>query len=318
MRIRNGFTIIELSLSMVFVGILSIAIVLVINNTIAAYQRGMTLNSINTTGMDIVDDMRAAVQNSSADGVSALCTVYYDNDSAEREKCLEDGAYNFVSVTREAPVHVGEDRIESLPVFGAFCTGTYSYIWNSGYFMNNEIGDSTERRVDGTSSAVLVYRDALNAEQRIEFSLRDEDGEKPFRLLKIRDDLRSVCVSVVREYNEVTKEYENNYDLPVDGISNEFNIANGYGIVTEEPVDILLADQDNDLVLYDLAIARPAESTTQENMFYSASFILGTIRGGINITAHGQSCKPPMEHETEVFDYCAINKFNFAVQASGE
>ena len=70
---RSGFTLIELSLSIAFFGILSIAIALIINDTIASYRRGMTLNQINTTGMDLVDDMRAAVQNSSAKSVKSLC-----------------------------------------------------------------------------------------------------------------------------------------------------------------------------------------------------------------------------------------------------
>ena len=64
--VKTGFTMIELSLSLVFVGILSIMMVLIISDTVASYRRGVTLNRINTVGMDLVDDMRSAVQNSSA------------------------------------------------------------------------------------------------------------------------------------------------------------------------------------------------------------------------------------------------------------
>lgn len=321
--LHEGFTLIELSLSLVFVGILSVTVVLIINNTVGAYRRGMILNQINTTGMDIVDDMRSAVQNSSSDAVSSACITYYANDSETRAECLNDGAYNFVSITRTASVRISdggeEDEILSdIPVYGAFCTGTYSYIWNSGYFMNNDTGDNTEREVlGGANPAIFRYRDAFNEVKTIEYSLRDIDGNQPFRLLKIRDDTRAVCVSVVRKYSD--GRYDNNYTLPSnEDISNVFDISEGYGLVTEEPVDLILSDQDNDLVLYDLAVPRPAESTTQENMFYSASFILGTIRGGINIQSKGQSCDPPSDYATEEFDYCAINKFNFAVQANGD
>ena len=66
-RNKRGFTIIELSLSIAFIAILSITMVLIITNTISTYRRGLMLNQINTTGMDLVDDLRAAVQNSSAD-----------------------------------------------------------------------------------------------------------------------------------------------------------------------------------------------------------------------------------------------------------
>ena len=52
-------------------------------------------------------------------------------------------------------------------------------------------------------------------------------------------------------------------------------------------------------------------------MFYAASFILGTRRGGINIKQVGNNCKPPSDFDSNL-DYCAINNFNFAVQAGGE
>lgn len=328
---RAGFTLIELSLAIVFVGILSMAVVLMVNNTIASYRRGMTLNKINTAGMDLVDDMRSAVVNSSADAVSGLCTTFYDNDSEARRRCMDDGAYNFVSLTWKAQVLIGGEPIGVLPVFGAFCTGTYSYIWASGYFDNSKVdGDSNKREVKA-DRPILRYRNALN-----QVAVYGDADDEHFRILKVRDDTRAVCVSKVRPYSAVTGYSTNYYYAAVDSAeeknnvfyidsgvnagekANEFNITNGYGMVTEEPVDLLLSDQENDLVLYDLAVPRPAESTTQQNMFYSASFILGTIRGGINILANGQSCEPPQNYEKEAFDYCAINKFNFAVQAGGE
>ena len=43
---RAGFTLIELSLSLVFVGILSIMMVLIISNTVSSYRRGITLRLI--------------------------------------------------------------------------------------------------------------------------------------------------------------------------------------------------------------------------------------------------------------------------------
>lgn len=318
---------IELSLALVFVGILSLAVVLMMNNTIASYRRGLILNKINTAGMDIVDEMRSAVQNSSADAVSGLCTTFYDNNSTARQQCLEDGAYNFVSMTWKAQVSEGEEKepIGVLPVYGAFCTGTYSYIWASGYFENSKLDGNNKRTVEAVRP-IFKYRDAMNQVQ-----VYGDSEDEEFRILKVRDDYRSVCVSKVRTYED--NHYEQNYYYATaESVeeknnvffagdkekSNEFDISNGYGIVTEEPVDLLRSDTENDLVIYDLAVPRPAESTTQENMFYSASFILGTIRGGINITSNGQACEPPNNYEKEAFDYCAINKFNFAVQAGGE
>ena len=52
-RLR-GFTLVELSLSMTFIAILSIIIVLVINGAVSSYSRGITLNLINTVGNEVV------------------------------------------------------------------------------------------------------------------------------------------------------------------------------------------------------------------------------------------------------------------------
>ncbi len=314
----RGFTLIELSLSLVFIGILSIAIVLIISNTVASYRRGQTLNSIATMGMDLVDDFRSAVQNSSASTASSDCMIFY-GPGAVREQCINDNASNFTRVTKYASVRLSDTEvINNVPVYGAFCTGSYSYIWNSGYFENSEINaEGQDRQVMGTASAVLKYRNLNNNVVTVQKSLRTIDGDRPFRLLKVRDDSRAVCVSVVRKYNG--RDYENNYKAPSnDALSNVFDISEGYGVVVEEPVDLILADNDNNLVLYDLNIAKPAESGTRTNAFYAASFILGTMGGGINIKATGNNCTPPMEYETQDFDYCAINKFSFAVQANGE
>ena len=71
------------------------------------------------------------------------------------------------------------------------------------------------------------------------------------------------------------------------------------------------------MAIYDISSTAPAASPDKANMFYSVSFILGTTRGGANIKANGKSCAAPQDSALADFDYCAINKFNFAVQANG-
>ena len=96
---RKGFTLVELSFSLVFLGILSVTIALLINDTVVSYRRGITLNQLNTTGMDLVDDMRAAIQNSSAKAVVSICNSVY-KDSSTIQRCREDGARKFVMTVR--------------------------------------------------------------------------------------------------------------------------------------------------------------------------------------------------------------------------
>ena len=91
-----------------------------------------------------------------------------------------------------------------------------------------------------------------------------------------------------------------------------------WSVITDDDVIELMTQYDAaDLVLYDLYFSPPALSATRENSFYAASFILGTRRGGISIKEAGNNCKPPSDDYSEL-EYCAINKFNFAVMAGGK
>lgn len=308
---------------MVFIGILSVSVVLIINNTVAAYRRGMTLNHINTVGMDMVDELRAAVQNASSRSISADCEIYYRDNQKALTACRNDGGYKFVTVAKNFDqVEIGNDSkttLTDIPAWGAFCTGTYSYIWNSGYFINTS---DTNRVVRGADKATLTYKykgtvKTIYGSTKDGLAYSNDEGISPFRILKVYDDRRAVCVSTVRPYSG--GRYNDEYSsATVASFGGNFNISEGYPELNEEPVELILADEYSDLVVYDLAVQRPVESSTQKNSFYAVSFILGTIRGGIDITAKGKSCETPENYVDGNFDYCAINKFNFAVQASGE
>ena len=88
--------------------------------------------------------------------------------------------------------------------------------------------------------------------------------------------------------------------------------------IYDDVVELLSADGNNNMVLYDLSAAAPAYNGLNNALFYSMSFVLGTVQGGINVKASGNFCATPDEYTIENFDYCAINKFNVAVQAIGE
>ena len=241
---RQGFTLVELSLSLVFIGILSITAVLVINNTVMAYQRGLILNKINDVGMDLVDDMRAAVQGSSYEikcgepsGSDAECVSFVKTGKAEKRGEFTD----------------------SVPLYGGFCTGKYSYVWKSGYLSDD----------NGTVTT---------------------SGVSDFRLAKIKDDGKETICMKYKEDN---------------------NVKN-FG---DEEYEELLA-KDSGLAIYDISVPFPAVSESAKAAYYSVSFVLGTKDGGVNILTSGDYCEPP-EGINSNFNYCAINKFNFAAQTGG-
>ena len=281
---KKGFTLIELSLSLVFISILSVTIVLITNNAISTYRRGLVLKQINTTGIDLTNDIRTTIQNSPTAPVTEKCSEYELEDT---ENCEIDGAEKFVEIKQFAIV---KDVGEEVPVYGAFCTGRYSYIWNSGYFYTNEY-------IKNPNNYIVLDNESLSPAK-----LKLSDGtEMSSRLLKVKDADRSVCALALGEEYAAGK------------INNVFEVNE---MQDEEPVEVLTDDSANQLALYDLS----AEAVNGPgDVFYSVSFVLGTIQGGVNVMSGGDFCVPPKDFESSLknFDYCAINKFNFAAQATG-
>lgn len=312
---REGFTLIEISLSLIFVAILALAIALIISNTINSYQRGLTLNQVNTVGMSLTDNFRTVLQNSSAKTLTATCAIVY-KDTTERAKCEEDEAFLFTSMTKYAPVIIkdgagNEKREENVPIFGALCTGTYSYLWNSGYFWSQDADFSNKTN---KSWAKLQYKGEDGALSVI-------GNDAPFKLLKVADPSRAVCIAAVNpSYDSSSNETGSlKYAEPDGGMSNMFDISRiGDGKLSMEPEYLIAENSSSQLALYELAVMRPALSKEDNSLFFAGSFILGTVGGGINIMSQGKTCAAPNDYKVENFDYCAINKFNFAVQASGE
>ena len=284
---KKGFTLVELSLSIAFVAVLSLAVALIITNSISAYHRGLVLNQVNTIGMELVDDMRAAVQNSPVVSLNSQCSVMFSGSAVG--ECEIRNGQDLVAVRHFADVNLGDKTVENVPVQGAFCTGAYSYIWNSGYFYSAEEGVKVE---DGEEKMTFAYK---NADGKPASSLGND-----IRLLKVKDEKRAVCAAF-------------------DGENNSVNITgDGFDVVTEEPIELL--SNNNSLALYDLYAPSPAVNAGINNAYYSVSFVLGTIQGGANVRAQGSYCVTPEGSENsaiENFDYCSINKFNFAAQAIG-
>ena len=183
-RYRGGFTLIELSLSLIFIAILSLAVVFLIQNLTASYRRGLILNQVNTVGMDLIDDFRISVQNANAEPITKMCERMYPfvqkpgggsnelDPNSERGKCIADNANSFVSVTRYGKVTLENNGVKSvldnIPVYGAFCTGTYTYVWNTGYYEEPSVyGDVYKREVvsPGKNTKALIGTKASGTSQ---------------------------------------------------------------------------------------------------------------------------------------------------------
>lgn len=319
---KQGFTLVELSLAVGFIALLSLTVTLIINDTVATYRRGLTLNNINTTGMDLVDDIRSAIQGSPSRAATFECASLYPANPDSRRECEDDQASKLIVLQREVLVPIdGEDK--TIPIYGAVCTGAVSYLWNSGYYFD---GDSTTIDEEAYPMARLIYSQATTdaAGNPTSQPVTVDD----FRFIQVKDNRRAVCKTALRASiaGGNLHEYRNygsfNY---AEQLTNEFDITNntadidffdGQPLSAEDIETILKNDTSNPLALYDFTLTPPAVNQANKAAFYSASFVLGTIQGGLNVTAKGNFCKTPADYDND-FDYCAINKFNFAAQATG-
>ena len=327
---RNGFTLVELSLSLVFIAILSIAVVLVMTSAISSYHRSITLNKVDNVGASLMRDMKDAIRTASASSLKLLCEDNYGSGSNALADCEEDGGKNFASVVRYAKVKIGSiDNAsnDSVPVFGAICTGTYSYIWNSGYFFNEY-----EYTVEDVDSAKLVYK--LSSDN-------NTTTVSGFKLLKVKDEARKVCAVAINNAggDPGAGSDKSNYNVDRTGeagsrIGNEFNLASVIPI-DERPIQFLGDDSEigsgteggqieevknsGNLAIYNMTTTVSEQRGITKNAYYYNSFILGTVQGGINIDASGNTCATSEGdyRAVENLDYCAINKFNFAALATG-
>lgn len=109
-RRTNGFTLIELMLSMTFVSVLLLTIAMTVIQMATIYNRGMTLKEVNQSARDIADDLRRSFS------ASQVFTVNVDGSDST----------DYIKVNAGAT-----------PIGGRLCTGTVSYIWNYGRAIEN-------------------------------------------------------------------------------------------------------------------------------------------------------------------------------------
>lgn len=279
MQNKKGFTIVEVTLALVFVSIILITIAWLTIHITSVYEKGLAMKAVNSTAKEIIDDVSRAIATSPARTVDSLCSQVYTEGSSAYNKCIDDNARKFTYQQRYGNVNIN-GTVKSVPTNGVFCTGRYSYLWNSAYVLNS--ADYTV-----VSGGKAVFNRAYSPN---------------FRLLKISDYTRELCtqhmLSNVYYYDD----------------NNNYYITNGTPDVNYEMLD----NSENNLAIYDFTVFKPTIHKVTSAAFYSGTFILATLRGGIDINSTGEFCSDPPDNLDTDFAYCAINKFNFAMRAAGE
>jgi type II secretory pathway pseudopilin PulG len=252
MRQKKGFTIIELMLAMTFVAILMITIAFLVIRITAIYQKGLSIRTINQVGRNLMSDFSRTVAASPVDDTAVRNQYFYANMDGTTQQN------------------------------GAFCTGKYSYLWNTGT--------------------------AINQNTRIQF--QNLTGTYNFRLLRMEDTARMIC-------QKLSGLSGSTLDLSA---SDQIKDAVPIELLSISGVETAATTEnaaESDLAIYDLRVFQPTINQITGHAFYSATFILGTLRG-IDINASGDYCSNVSSTLSTDFSYCSLNKFNFAMTTSGD
>lgn len=304
MKTRRGFTLTELSVAIVFISILLLTIAVVTMNMVRNYHKGLTMKSINTVGLDLISEFRTAISESPVFDAESLCKSLGDigtkNDHGQysggqngADICMNDGAKEFLYQQFTASITITKNGVpaenKDLPTSGVFCTGKYSYVWNTGYVLAQNENDHT------MTSNFYSGGVALGG---------------GFRLRKYSDVGRSFC------YNNFS--YESGDSGPKNYPDTTHNRLNNTARSMMLAGDALSGELINvsDLAIYSLTVNRPVVNQNSGRALFSGSFVLGSITGDIEVKENYSSCKLEGTSNFDV-EYCATNKFNFAIRAMG-
>jgi len=323
---KSGFTLIELSFAIAFISVLLITITLITNEIVSLYRRGYSMKAVNQVGRDLIDDFTAAITGSpTVNIVSTFCNGY---DTTNKEDCAKDSGQKAVYHQYYTTAHIENSgsNYSTVPLGGVFCTGRYSYVWNTGYVLGSS--SSAYSKPDGNAFAssdrlsIHIPRDLLPADVDTGnlpsgWSFDGTDGYwiENFRLLKFEDTSRAICTFPITntDGSHADRNYSKTDPVRFDDSHQGFEIT--YPLETS-PIELISAS-DSSLALYDMVVFTPAQVSNTNRLFYSASFILGTLDGSVDIMTASDFCKTPDTYQNLDFSYCAVNKFNFSTQASG-
>ena len=271
---KKAFTIVEFMLATTVLAIMLMSIASLTIRIIKIYKKGLAMRSVNSVGRDIINDLSRVITSSPVTNrVMPEPSSSPINANAIRESWAD--YYNEITTDRNG---------FTVQASGVFCTGSYSYIWNTAptiESMNNNGG--------------TVPATALKVNNQVH------------RLVRIPDGSRNVCAHEAG--TKLTPPAGNNYE-----------------VANDNDVTVLINKDENDLALYDFSIMPAMQNKRTGQIFYSGTFILATLSGGVNIQSNGNFCTGSNEtyssdESTEAtkieFDYCSVNKFNFSVRATG-
>ena len=280
---RQGFTIIELMLSTVFIGSLLLVITLVVMQATSLYNTGLTIKEVNAVSRVVVRDMQQTIMNS-----DVFALRYYD-DTATNPVTKMASRFSEIQPGTRSDYYTNNAG-------GRFCTGTYSYAWNTGRALKAYNGDRGLSEFEGSP---------------IQFIKTASGQDDPIKFIKIRDTQKNLCRAAL--VDSTGAETRPDRYLPSGDSGAQYQNVFGAG--------------NNNLVLYKISIDAPGDQGVLGGVigmpnvdikatapYYTISLVVGTQSGDEIITTN-ETCSPPAEATVNESEYCAINKIDFVARS---
>ncbi len=132
---KKGFSIVEFSLSCVFLGMMLLGIATLMSNIMKIYNKGLTVRDVNETGESIVEKIRNIIARSGGQG-----NVNPSMQSAGSELYISEGEVKKKLYTYFIPIEVSDQQVTGAKVQagGIFCVDDYTFIWNTAQSIQRE------------------------------------------------------------------------------------------------------------------------------------------------------------------------------------
>ena len=143
--LRPGFTIAELSLAMGFISVLLITIAILIVHITGTFQKGLSIKSVDTMGQSLSDNLSRTIAASQGSTFEKAKKTYYNQWQSS----------NAIKINNTSGRE--KDTAEKVPTHGEFCTGNYTYIWNTGYVLDENKNIYKPNRGDDLPRATVTH-----------------------------------------------------------------------------------------------------------------------------------------------------------------
>ena len=297
---KKAFTIIELMLAMAFLGTMLVGIASLTMRITNIYQKGLALRSVNAIGREIISDLTRTIN---ASRVNIDINPEIPSNYKVEDQQINDARANYYLETAESGKQWG----------GVFCTGDYSYVWNTADTFRL-LRQNTHLKNKEYTGAYINYALGKHA-----YVIKTDEGYMIPKFARFHDKDRLACAHEEKKYEPAADKEEGS----IKPNARTFYLGAGSKL---DAATELIEDNESDLMLYNFTIFPATQHETTKQIFYSGMFILATYRGGVNIQSNGDFCEGSNNEngtrDSDItlndFDYCAVNKFNFSARATGE